>query len=294
MKKLHIVIGISALVFIVTSVFFQLHVNTVKQQINKTTAVPMKSYLALGDSVAAGVGLATDSDSSACNRTDESYPQQVAKILDLRLLNLACSGATLTVGITGPQTVNKLLLAPQLDRLFADKQPDLISLTVGANDADWTTVIAACYISVCGSDADKAVVQAKLVVMANNLGAALSRIGVRYSPNHRGVNRPRIVVTGYHQVVPAAPISNCPDLAGIDSNEQSYIRQLQSDLSSTTKSVVSRYSFAQFADADFSGHELCTKDPWVQGLRDKQPYHPTAAGQIAYAAQIIKQVGLKK
>ena len=294
MKKFHILAGIIALVFITISVLFQLHFNSLSKQNSTTTAVQTKSYLALGDSIAAGVGLATDSDSSACNRTDESYPQQVTNILNLRLTNLACSGATLAAGITGPQEVNKLLLPPQLDRLFAEKHPDLISLTVGANDADWTTVIAACYVSVCGSEADKAVAQAKLAVMANSLSAALSRIGVQYSLNHDGTNRPSIVVTGYHQVVPVTPISDCADLAGIDSNEQGYIRQLQSDLSNTIKSVVSRYSFAQFVSVDFSGHELCTKDPWVQGRLDKQPYHPTAAGQTAYAEQMIKQVGLKK
>jgi hypothetical protein len=30
----------------------------------------------------------------------------------------------------------------------------------------------------------------------------------------------------------------------------------------------------------FDGHELCTDQPWVQGMRDQAPFHPTAAGEL--------------
>jgi hypothetical protein len=33
----------------------------------------------------------------------------------------------------------------------------------------------------------------------------------------------------------------------------------------------------------FDGHELCTSQPYVQGLRDNAPLHPTAAGELAIA-----------
>jgi hypothetical protein len=33
----------------------------------------------------------------------------------------------------------------------------------------------------------------------------------------------------------------------------------------------------------FTGHELCTNDPWVQGLSDPAPLHPNAAGELAIA-----------
>jgi hypothetical protein len=35
--------------------------------------------------------------------------------------------------------------------------------------------------------------------------------------------------------------------------------------------------------ADFAGHQLCTPQPYVQGLGDAAPFHPTAAGQLAIA-----------
>ena len=36
-------------------------------------------------------------------------------------------------------------------------------------------------------------------------------------------------------------------------------------------------------DPSFTGHELCTADPYVQGPGDPAPLHPTAAGELAIA-----------
>jgi hypothetical protein len=74
------------------------------------------TYTALGDSVAAGIGLNDPSDSSACDRTEQSYPNQLAKLQNYEMTNLACSGAKLTNGILQSQEINKLSLTPQLDQ----------------------------------------------------------------------------------------------------------------------------------------------------------------------------------
>ncbi len=34
---------------------------------------------------------------------------------------------------------------------------------------------------------------------------------------------------------------------------------------------------------DFTGHELCTSQPYVQGLSAPAPFHPTVLGQLAIA-----------
>ena len=34
---------------------------------------------------------------------------------------------------------------------------------------------------------------------------------------------------------------------------------------------------------DFSGHQLCTPQPYVQGLGAAAPFHPTVLGQLAIA-----------
>jgi len=37
------------------------------------------------------------------------------------------------------------------------------------------------------------------------------------------------------------------------------------------------------ADPPFTGHELCTADPYVQGPSDRAPLHPTATGELIIA-----------
>ena len=246
-----------------------------------TKAAVQGSYVALGDSVAAGVGLSDPSDSSACDRTNQAYANTVAAGLNLKLTNLACSGATLPAGILGSQNVNNLMAPTQLADLFALPKPNLISLTIGANDAGWTTVIASCYTGVCGTSADSAGVNARLAVMSNNLKTALAGIQTHY-----GASVPHVVVTGYHQVFPVTS-GSCADLTGVDAAEQAWGRQQQAALNATIQSVVSGFSFAVFAPVDFTGHELCSSSSWVQGLGDKEPYHPTADGQAEYARQVV-------
>ena len=252
-----------------------------RSDVPKAAAPPSGSLVALGDSVAAGVGLAPDSDSSACARTDQSYPHLVAAKQNLNLHNLACTGATLPAGIVGNQAVNQLAVAPQLDQLFALPMPTYITLTAGANDVDWTGFITKCYAGVCGTPADTAAAAARLAAMSQNMQSLLKQIG-----EHYGDDSPPVLVTGYYQVFPTTT-AGCSDLSGIDAAELAWGRQQQANLNDAIRTATSLFKFATFTPIDFSGHELCSPDSWVQGLSDKQPYHPTPAGQAAYATQII-------
>ena len=273
-------IGIGVLLVVAAIVVFVILRDTPVDQI---TVTPTKTYIALGDSVAAGVGLKNDSDSSACNRTNEAYANQAAKQLNYQLTNIACSGATLPAGILGKQEVNKLALTAQLDQLFAIKEPDLITMTVGANDAHWTEVIKKCYISVCGSNADTLAVNQDLATMQKNLQTALATIKSQYDNKE-----PTVLVTGYYQVFPNDDGASCTDLIGISDTELAWGRQLQSSINDAIQEVVTRNSAtAKFVPVSFAEHELCTKDSWVQGLTEPQPYHPTAAGQAAIAKQVV-------
>lgn len=248
-------------------------------RVAQTTA--LKKYVALGDSVAAGVGLDTPSDYSACDRTDESYPHQLASLLGYQLTNIACSGATIPVGIAGKQTVNKLALAPQLNQIFSRKAaPDLVSLTIGANDTGWIHIIGECYTGTCGTADQTNAVGQRLAVLDTNLSNVLNMMKAHY-----GLYPPRTVITDYYQVFPKS-VEVCSDLQGIDSNERVWGRQLEDMVNARLKAIAIRYAFVAFVHIDFSGHELCTPDSWIQGLQDAMPYHPTKAGQMAIAHQI--------
>jgi lysophospholipase L1-like esterase len=45
----------------------------------------------------------------------------------------------------------------------------------------------------------------------------------------------------------------------------------------------SHVSTAYLVPLDFSGHGICSRQPWVQNLAEAQPFHPTNAGQQAIA-----------
>ena len=174
--------------------------------------------------------------------------------------------------------------------MFAGSKPDLATLTVGANDAHWTAILTECYKAECSEASDAPAVTAGLATVSDGLKSALSQVQSKYP-----VSPPHIIVTSYYQVFPAtAPSNACVNLTGIDASEISWVRQLQTKLNDTIKQAVSGYSFAAFVPVDFSGHELCTSDPWVQGLGDKQPFHPTQAGQAAFAKAVEAFLGTTK
>ncbi len=242
----------------------------------RVTATATKSYVALGDSVAAGLGLSPYSDASACDRTDQSYPKLEADADNYKLTSLACSGATLEAGILGPQTVNDLAIKSQLEQLFALPKPAQISITIGANDMGWTDILTRCYTTTCGSEADSAGVDARLSVVINNMRALLQKIS-----DHYGSSLPPVIVTGYYQLLPAT-LANCPEMTGLDAGELTWERAQEDKLNMTLRSSVVGHPFARYAPVDFSGHELCTADSWVQNISAPAPFHPTVAGQREY------------
>jgi lysophospholipase L1-like esterase len=239
------------------------------------------AYAALGDSVAAGVGLAEYSDASACDRTKQAYPGQLAAKQHYQVTNLACSGATFAAGLNGSQDVNRLPVTAQITQLFGQPKPALVSITAGANDLRWTELLQRCYMATCGTAADKAALNAGLQTVAAGLRTTLGQIQNKY-----GTAPPRVLVTGYYQIFPQQAAAGCSDLSGIEQGELAWARSVQTSLNDTLRTTAAAFPFAGFVPVSFEGHELCTADPWLQGLTDKQPFHPTEAGQANIAKNL--------
>lgn len=243
------------------------------------TAEPEKNtngiYVALGDSVAAGIGLKDYKDSSACNRTEQSYPSLLAKEQNYKLYDFACSGASTDQGILGSQTVNDLKLTPQLDALFAiQPTPKLITMTIGANDIGWTDILARCYSGTCGNDADTRRVDVALAGLENRLGEIFSRMNAKYE-----TNKPQLVLTGYYQLLPEG-VDGCEELSGISPAELEWERAQQAKLNELLERSLAAYDAATFVPVDFTGHDICSSQPWLQAANAKAPFHPTDKGQI--------------
>ena len=75
----------------------------------------------------------------------------------------------------------------------------------------------------------------------------------------------------------------------ITSQEIAWVNNGVQQLNQLLQSVAQSHSqFVRFAPVDFTGHDICSTDPWVQGLTDSAPIHPTVNGQQAIANAIVR------
>ena len=89
-----------------------------------------------------------------------------------------------------------------------------------------------------------------------------------------------MIVNRYYD--PFGPQLGCLSQAGLSpANLQTLTSRL------TTLNAVLAKGAAQFRfsspQPDFAGHQLCTQQPYVQGLDAAAPFHPTVLGQLAIA-----------
>lgn len=256
-------------------------VGLLPQQATATSSY--QHYVALGDSVAAGAGLplaSSEREDTLCARSSQAYPYEVAAQLGTSVTQLACSGAKVDEGIYGKQSVSGPNLEPQLDRAFANGTPDLITVTIGANDARWAQFVRDCYTWRCGSDWDDARAAAYLTDLSIELNWMLTKINTLSDGQP-----PKVVLTGYFN--PVAANQTCSDLDGITQKEVAWLTEQHQALNEVIEYTAGWYHYAQYVPVDFSGHELCSSDPWVQGRADVAPIHPTAQGQRAIADAIV-------
>lgn len=244
-------------------------------------------YAALGDSVAAGVGLpnpvSVPADETRCGRTAEAYPYQVARTVGLQLIHAACSGATagdlFTIQRSGSPN-----LPPQLDAAFAGGKPQLITITAGANDVHWIQLVSTCYFTNCATFATTATANAALLALQTKLYVLFSDIWLK-----SGGNPPTTVITGYYDPVSAACATQFN--GNITPTEINWITAEVSALNQTIQGVASVFDFVRFAPVSFAGHDVCSGSSWIQGTNDPQPFHPTVTGQQVYARSVLSALG---
>lgn len=229
-------------------------------------------YAALGDSVAAGFGLPDPADSTkACGRTTGAYPNLLADARGLSLANFACSGAKLSDLFAGRRAPT------QLNAAFASGTPSLMTITAGANDVEWSFFINKCFTRDCGTATDDLTFGRLNAQLAQNVQTLFQQIQAMSNGS-----TPEVVLTGYFDPVSAG--CNGVDRS-ITPSEINWINARTADLNRTLQNGAAQFSFVRFAPIDFSGHDVCSSDPWVQSITDPAPFHPNDQGQ-----QVIAQL----
>ncbi|WP_067570925.1 SGNH/GDSL hydrolase family protein, partial [Nocardia acidivorans] len=238
-------------------------------------------YVALGDSGAATTGaLALDLGAPPqCLRSTANTPKLVAADLGMRLDDRTCSSAKIP-HLTTSQGAG---IAPQFEGLGPNTE--LVTVHIGANDAEMTRYILTCHLAGVRPCADPAW-DGSIDAIAASYSAALHRISA-LAPNAR------IYVDGWPAYVRAG---GCADLVGLRPADALVIQAAFDWLNA----VVAREAAAAGAiyidtRPESIGHDMCAPAGarWFEPLLATQtllPYHPTLEGMRGIADIIVRAI----
>lgn len=247
-------------------------------------------YVAMGSSFAAGIGLGPREPGSplVCVRSINGYPQQLARLTGLSLLDVACSGATTTHVRSGGQA----FLAPQLDAL--SPATELVTMTVGGNDINYVgdlMYFAGSKDSSLSGRAMRLVSDPPATADRRNYAALERDLIAILAEIRRRSPRARTVVVTYPTILP--PHGSCAKL-GISAAEAAMMRAVAERLAAVTRAAA-RKSGAILVDMDKlgAGHDACSREPWVNGWVDPvgTAFHPTLEGATAVARASAAALG---
>jgi lysophospholipase L1-like esterase len=240
--------------------------------------LPGVQVVVMGDSTAAGAGLATVPGASPaarnCGRSADSYAADLSAANGWKVLNLACNGATISKGLLGPQTHDGQTLQPQLAVAERAGQASIVIVSVGADDLNWAAEVKYCSTTPnCDDKATTAYFQQQLAEFSKNYLDLLSRLAAL-------PNQPQVIVNQYYD--PFGPEPGCLGQAGLSAANLATLASRLNTLNTVLAKGAAQFGFAS-PQPDFAGHQLCTPQPYVQGLDAAAPFHPTALGQLAIA-----------
>jgi hypothetical protein len=232
--------------------------------LSQASAQSAVNYVALGDSYSAGVGAGNYiSSSGSCDRSNNAYPEQWADANSpASFVSEACSGAT---------TSN--VLSSQVSALSASTT--LVSITIGGNDAGFSTVMETCVLLSTSTCLGAVSVSEAYVatVLPGALNTTLATIRAD-APNAK------VVVLGYPDLYDLSKSSGC---IGLSTSDRTALNQAAGDLDSALATAASANGDT-YADVQskFAGHEICDSDSWLNSVDIfslSSSYHPTASGQ---------------
>jgi lysophospholipase L1-like esterase len=314
-------------------------------------------YVALGDSVAAGEGInygweweseskswsggetspswMSDQysiDNQHCHQSLSGYPTLLRQHLEITtedFSDFACSGASAENGVLKNQVFGDSTTTsePQLGSTkpgyenanvdYDNAEPDVVTLTLGANDVHFTDFMNACYgFSVpgfeCNTGGANSAISGYLASQQSELETVLTEI------QNRGIEDghiPLVVVTTYYNPFPSSYNAECPDLViaehegvGFDlsSGEMGWLTSKLGELNQNIIKVASMFSNVAIVPLEdvMEGHGFCSSDPWIYGVslrigltpsphlnESPAPFHPTAVGQEKIAERIETATG---
>jgi hypothetical protein len=241
--------------------------------------LPGVQAVVIGDSTAAGAGLpagtAPTALDRACGRSPDSYASDLATANDWTVLNLACGGATIENGLLRAQVLSDGHVAPvQFAEAEQATHAKVIIVSVGADDVSWAIMTQLCAASaVCNDKVSSAYFSQLLDSFTRSYYQLLGDLADL--PWH-----PAVLVNQYY--APFGSSISCLASYGMTGAKEKVLLSRLGQLNTILAQGARAFGYG-VADPRFTGHELCTPDPYVQGPSDPAPLHPNVAGQLAIA-----------
>lgn len=246
------------------------------------TAIPVgASYVAMGSSFAAGPGIAPSAGSKPvmCARSANNYAQQLAKRRGLELIDVSCSGATTSGVLDGWAGIR-----PQIEALTAETR--LVTITIGGNDVGYIGGLmgASCRQVNAASGVRCPPTLAPKEERWTALEAALRRIAAEV---RQRAPKAKLIWVDYPVVLPGKGLCAATP---VSPQEADMARAMAKRLAALTARVARDTGSSILAASRLTvGHDVCARDPWMNGYPVKggkpvsAPYHPTLPGMMAIA-----------
>lgn len=253
--------------------------------------VPRVSYAALGDSYSAGEGNGPfDGSCHRAERSDSAYPRILPSLVGYVSAPSfhACTGAV-AADVWRRAQPNRG--GQEIQTHYLSPSTRLVTLTIGGNDLGFSSIVAQCLLPTDCTESD----------LADEVRAGLTTIGPKLVNTYERVRAGMdpagyLVVAGYPHLFVTGADADCKPF--ISSHEASWIDSLVDSGDAKIAAAVraarrhsGNVSYVNVVDA-FAGHELCSDDQWLYGIHPafdeglnliQGSYHPTRAGQRAYA-----------
>ena len=261
-------------------------------------------YVAMGSSYASGPGVtqAADARDPRCTRSNDNYARQVARKLQLELVDVSCSGATTKHVLSGWNE-----LPPQVAALTADTA--LVTLTIGGNDVGY---VGRLFAGSCGDGGDTGPEAVRAACSGMRARARAAGSSPSTAPDadawaavEAGLSalaaevrsrapRARLIFVEYLNVVPGGTLCATVPLSPAAAI---VARETADRLARLTKAVAKRSGAEVLAMATLSkGHDACAAKPWVTGFVPAKagggfaPYHPNLNGMTAVTDALVAKL----
>lgn len=228
------------------------------------------TYVALGDSFAAGQGGGSYLDTS-CYRSTNSYPKRLDAEKNLKLTAFpACSGAS-TVEVA----------AGQIPAIPAGTKR--VTLTVGGNDLGFSSIMQNCFVLVSNTTCQSQLTAAETKINDGTIAGLVRSVITQIKP--RLASDGRIVVTGYPKLF------NEPSGYAYAARVNADTAKLNDVLEATAVA-----EGARFVDVEgqFAGHGIGSSSPWINSFswfNTTAAFHPNSTGYANYAALVKPALG---